>query len=172
MAPVPTPLRLLHRDATLAVYWRGNLMIAVWHDAPTSDQLRRLEALALDREVDDASALLLVNLVISGTPRFDYDVREQVGRLIKEGRSFRLGTAHVVLVPGLAGVATRAFLSAYLLLSRGAAGPVRLFTEIEPAAKWGASLLDERAPGVWTAAELADTLKQAREAAELGPPRD
>jgi hypothetical protein len=98
--------------------------------------------------------IALLNVVQGGgVPNFADDMREAVMDL-NRGSDDDLGVAHVVLVGGLVGAATRAFISTTTLVSRPKM-PTRTFGELDPAAAWLTPLLEARDP-TWSAAEVLD----------------
>lgn len=125
---------VLHEDATLRVWALREVATVAWFDAPTADQLRTLQRLAKQRLVKHPRGLWLYQIVVRGTPRFTDDVREEVDRITRE-ETFSLGSAHVILAPGLAGAAARAFLSTTLLMRKNRL-PAKVFGDVESAAPW------------------------------------
>ncbi len=104
----------------------------------------------------------LLDLIVSGTPRFDDDARKGITKLIADGALNPVGGAHVMLIPGVAGSAVRAFMSTALLLARPAA-PHKAFGELPAAAAWLAPKLASATGEAWTAAEIVEAGKRAME---------
>lgn len=144
--------RTQYDDGTFRITLAGNLLAATWFDAPTDAQMREFRRASVAMQKDHPSGTALVNLVCDGTPRFQPGVREEAARLMRE-RIHRLGSAHVVLVDGLRGSATRAFLNTAILVGRPRA-PSRVFAEVAPAV---AQLDRWLVPGAvrWTPPEVA-----------------
>lgn len=155
-----TELRVLHRDPTLTIAVADNLQISVWRDAPTLAQMRAFSRAAHDVRRVHSRGAALFNAVLSGTPRFTDEVREEARRLTMEGE-FTLGVAHVILVGGLGGVAARAFLATVVLLGRPREA-TRVFGEVPAAASWLAAQLALAAEGPrWTGKMIADAYDRA-----------
>jgi len=128
-----------------------NLTIARWDGVPTVDQLRAIGA------ANDAIATThpggggLLNVVIGGTPRFDEALRTEAMRLARIEGARGLGAAHVVLVPGLAGMTVRTFFSTLTLVSQPKS-PTRTFDDLDAAASW---LAERLSPVVrWSGREI------------------
>lgn len=135
-------LELLHEDATLRIAGHRSVMLAGWWDAPTGAQmavLRRCSEQFQDRHPEGAG---FWDAIVSGTPAFTAEVREEAAALSARDDLFACGTAHVILIEGFRGTATRMFLSTVTLLGRPK-NPARVFGEAAPAAEW---LADGLAP--------------------------
>ena len=141
-------------DRTLRMESYRNVMLGVWSDAPTVQQLRRFARGAESFSQANPGGQALVNLFVGGVPSFSDPVREEVTKLLQTAGLFTLGTAHIVLVSGMAGSAVRAFLSTTMLVGRPA-NPNRVFGSVPDATKW----LHPRLGGVsaqWTENELRE----------------
>lgn len=107
---------ILHEDPTFRFVHLGCVVAAVWLDAPKLDQMKTFARLSrMISRANEGSALF--NLIIDGTPSFDAAVRAEAETLAKESVN-RRGAVHVILVDGLRGAATRAFLSGIVMLRR------------------------------------------------------
>lgn len=129
-----------------------NLLFSAWVDTPTVADMRAVEHTShgLARPHPKGNAML--SLVLRGTPRFGDDVRAAFVRVNSDPTCFPLGSARVLLVPGFAAVAVRAFLNTVTLVSRRVR-PVQAFTSVREAAAWLAPKL--AGGGVpWTAEEI------------------
>lgn len=115
---LPSVLRptVLHVEDTFRMVQLGCVIVNVWLDAPTHEQMQ-VYATTARRLSAHHQGTYLLNVAIDGTPRFDARVRDEAARLTAEAVNAR-GTCHVVLVAGFRGAATRAFLSSLLLLQR------------------------------------------------------
>jgi len=143
---------------TLRLVSERNLVIAAWRDAPTLPQLHAVERAGRGAGPRHGKAAL-VNLILSGTPNFSPEVLAEVARMNGVNDLYTLGAAHVIVVPGLIGIAVRAFLSTTMLLQKPHA-PTRIFGEVAPAIPWLVGLLqgaDER----WTAAQVSAVFARA-----------
>lgn len=150
---------ILHEDPILRVAVRRNVVFAVWSDAPAVVQIhafqRASEQVAKRGRGDD----VLVSIVLRGVPKFAEGVQDELVRVMKSRALYPLGTAHLIYLEGMAGVAVRAFLSTVKLLSKTPA-PVGVFSKAEEALLWALDRLRgsrER----WTYVELKDALDQA-----------
>lgn len=154
--PGPAGIQVVHHDAALRITVSKNLQINVWTDAPTLAHLRlhAAQAQVMHRAHPDGTGL--VNIMVRGTPKFTDGVRDEAVRLRKMPSHYTLGTAHVVLVTGLAGAAVRAFMGTVILMARSPT-PSKVFGDIDSAVRWFTPIL-ARGRSAWTAADLADTL--------------
>ena len=135
-----------------------NVLVVRWADAPrTTLELREFEkagkriASAFDKRA------VFANVIVSGTPSFSQEVRDEVARLTSSPM-FHLGTAQIVLVQGLAGVAVRAFLSTALLVSRAKA-PNKVFGDLDYGVDWMHARLRE-GPVPWRRDGLASFVEK------------
>ncbi|MFO0760267.1 MAG: hypothetical protein U0359_27545 [Byssovorax sp.] len=144
---------IVHEDPTLRIAVARNVLVSVWSDAPTVEQMRAFgnagRALYRARGGDGG----LINAVLRGTPRFSDGVRDEAVRLSREIMLPR-GVVHLILVEGLAGAATRAFLSTVVLLARPKI-PTRVSSDARDACAWLAPLLTVGAER-WTTQSLLD----------------
>ncbi len=143
---------IVFEDATLRICSSRNLVVSAWSSTPEPDHLRTLNRAlhAQDGKYREHRALL--DLVVTGTPRFTDKVRDELVRLLRDPRAQGKGTAHVVTVGGLAGATVRAFLSTVMLLARPEA-PNKVFGEVAPAANWLVPLLTTGGEA-WTTANV------------------
>jgi hypothetical protein len=125
---------VLYEDPTLRVWALRDLLGVAWFEAPTREQMVELQRLAKARARTHPKGVGLFQLVVRGTPRFTDDVRAEVDRITKEN-TFARGSAHIILVQGLAGAAARAFLSTVLLVRRSSI-PAKVFSDLDAAAAW------------------------------------
>lgn len=156
---MPTSPEVVHQDPTFAVVIDDRVVAAVWKDAPTLAQMRRLRA-ATDRHkkmFPDGGAF--VNIVVSGTPSFSNEVRAEAAKQTSDNDTWGIATAHVVLVDGFAGIAVRSFFSTMTLLGRSKV-PTKVFGDLDEATRWIASHLRLRDPSCTPA-----RVKEACEAA-------
>lgn len=125
-----------------------NVGIVVWRDAPDLADILAWHRLGKTM-AEEHGACACVDVVVTGRPRFTDDVRRASEALARDPRIFTLGFAHVVLVPGLAGSAVRAFIGTILLVARPPA-PAKVVGDVPAAVDW---LLPRLGPA-WSAAEL------------------
>ncbi len=126
----------LWSDEVLYLRREGRLLVAGWFDAPRLEHMLKVEASSKEH----AGNLAFCNVIVRGRPRFTEDVREAGIRMVKNN-GFRLGGAHLILVEGLAGAATRAFLGMIMLVGKATSQDARVFGEVEPAARFLAERL-------------------------------
>ena len=143
------PWETVHEDATLRIATARNLTVLVWTDAPNEMQMRRYHEVGVTQGEKWKRKYTLLNTILRGTPRFSEGVRAEAVAMTKDKRLSGLGVAHLVEAPGLAGVATRAFLSTVALVARTSRTPVRVFGDPERALAW---VLEQLARGdeAWT----------------------
>ncbi len=127
----------LWSDEVLNLRREGKLLVAGWFDAPRIEHMLKVEEVAKAH----GHELALCNAVVRGKPRFTEDVREAGIRMVRRN-AFRAGSAHLILVEGLAGAATRAFLGMILLVGK-ANQQARVFGETDAAGRFLARLLEE-----------------------------
>ena len=152
-------LERLHHDPTLTVYALGNLCIAVWRDAPKKGQVAMVQH-SFFSQAGKHGHLALVNLIVSGTPNFTEDTRQEAKALQHDKRGKIHATAYVILVGGFAGAATRAFISGVTLLTR-TKSHTRVFADIPSSVRWLEGEIP-KVPGVsWRIGELLENLVRA-----------
>ncbi|MFK7984779.1 MAG: hypothetical protein AB8I08_02035 [Sandaracinaceae bacterium] len=150
-------LEVLHADASLVLGQSGPLMIAVWWDAPSAAQMDVIGRASARILREWGSQRGFAQFVLAGTPRFSAEVRKKANEQTKlyAGQA----TAHVVEVGGLTGSATRAFLSALILLTQRDK-PIKVFSAPADAALWLAEKLGG-APQRWSARRILTLRDQA-----------
>lgn len=151
-----------HEDARVRIVSDGELLIAVWTNAPLGEQMRALGAAQLGHH-DQLGALkqIFVNLVIDGTPEFSDEVRKSAVELSRRGETWETITAHIIMIPGLRGIAVRSFVSTFVLLAR-AWERTSVFGDVQAAAKWIAKKHGSR----WTEQRVEEALTDAGAAAK------
>lgn len=147
-------LQVVHSTPSLRLSTSRNLLIGEWRETPVVEDVAAIErgSRSLNRQYAGCGIL---NLVLRGTPRFTDDVRAALVRLNADPTAFALGSARVLLIPGLAGVAVRAFLNTVQLVSRPTR-PVQVFGDPRVAAAWLAPKI--ALPGVRWSHEEIDAL--------------
>lgn len=151
-------LETVHADSTLRIVTSRNMQVNVWSNAPTVEQLRAHGRSGMAHARQHPGGTGLLNIVVGGTPSFSEPVRVETVKTMKQAELFRLGSAQIVLVGGLAGTAVRAFMSTAILLGRPVR-PSKVFSESETAVAWIAPLL-ARGAEPWSRAELAALVAQ------------
>jgi len=132
-------LEIVYEDDSCRQAYAGPIHVVGWFDAPRLEQMEAygVHAQALSRRLPMTG---LMNLIVRGRARFDPAVRAEAKRLTERGMH-RGGTSHVILAPGLAGSAVRAFMSTTVLLGRPK-HPTKVFDEIRAGARWLAERID------------------------------
>jgi hypothetical protein len=143
--------RVRYEDGTCRLTMAGNLLAATWFDAPNVEQMREFRRVSVAMKREHPQGTAMVNLIVDGTPRFHPGVRDEATQLMREN-IHKLGSAHVVIVDGLRGSATRAFMTTVILVGRPRA-PTKVFGRVDEAV---AQLNSWLAPGAvrWSAPEL------------------
>ncbi len=145
-------MEIVYEDATSRQVYVRNMHLAIWYDAPTVEQMyewgRRAEAIR-KRNPEGTG---LMNLVVSGTPRFSSEVRQAVKDHTERG-VHNVGAAHVILVRGLLASAVRGFLGTAMLLGRPK-NPTKVFADVAPAAEWMAGCAEATGAERWASDEL------------------
>ncbi len=154
----------IYEDRSLRLASHRNVMFSVWTDAPTLPQVRTIHREGEIFVRANPTGQALVNIVVGGIPLFTDAVREELVKMMRSRAMFSLGTAHVILVGGMAGSAVRAFLSTVMLLARPPA-PNRVFGTAVETVAWLHGRLGGTA-AQWTANELRDALEDARRGRE------
>lgn len=155
---------VVHDDGTLRQAYCRNVHVVAWYDAPSLEQMHTYGAAAkaLSARWERRSALM--NIVVTGVPRFSSEVREAAAEYTREG-AHGVGAAHIILVGGLLGSSVRAFLSTAMLLGRPP-NPTKVFGGIDEAALWMGRNLAERSPEAWDPSELAEVCRAVVERRE------
>lgn len=149
--------RIVYEDGTLRQGYCRNLHVVAWYDAPSLDQMHAYGAAARSLSDRWGRKSGLVNVVVTGVPRFSAEVRDATAQYTREG-AHDVGAAHVILVGGLLGASVRAFLSTAMLLGRPP-NPTKVFAGIDEAALWMARNFATRSDERWDSAELADVCR-------------
>ncbi|MCZ7678143.1 MAG: hypothetical protein M5U28_04950 [Sandaracinaceae bacterium] len=155
---------IIHEDGTLRQAYCRNVHVVAWYDAPSLEQMHAYGAAAkaLSARWEGKSALM--NIVVTGVPRFSSEVREAAAEYTREG-AHTVGAAHIILVGGLLGSSVRAFLSTAMLLGRPP-NPTKVFGSIDEAALWMGRNLAERSAEAWDPSELAEVCRAVVERRE------
>jgi hypothetical protein len=136
-----------------------NVLVLRWADAPRGvGELREFEKIGRKLTSEYGKKALLASVIVSGTPKFSQEARDEVTRLTRTPM-FHLGTAQIILVGGLAGVAVRAFLSTSVLVARPST-PTKVFAQLDPGIDWILARLHE-GPVSWTRGDLSAFLNRA-----------
>jgi hypothetical protein len=141
---------ILHDDGALRLGAMRNLLIGVWREAPTLEQLRLVAQHTHEMTKEHREGVGYINAILSGSGSFPPEVRAEVARQARDASIRRLGVAHLVLLPGWQGPAARPFVRAALTVAR-APPPTRVFGDDQSCARWLASRMADG----WTADAIA-----------------
>jgi hypothetical protein len=135
------------QDEILHLVAGPRIIVAAWRDAPTMVHMKPLWDLnaAIRRRLGD-DHVAYANVVLSGTPLFSSEVREEVTALSRDYGSRGIAQANLILLEGFAGTAVRAFLSTMNLIARTKA-PVKVFGTREETEHWLLERLRTVVPG-------------------------
>lgn len=113
------PWKSWYEDARVRIVSDGELLVAIWWNAPLPEQMRALDAAQVGHHGElGEGRQIFVNLVLDGIPSFSDEVRRKAAELSRRAEEWRSVTAHVILIPGLRGVAVRSFVSTFMLMAR------------------------------------------------------
>lgn len=129
-------IETFYRDEITHMVAGPRLMVCAWYDAPDMTQIRQLRRInEVVRNCVGDDDVVYCNVVVSGTPFFPGDVREEITAISRDFGHRGLAQAHLILLEGFAGTAVRAFLSTVNLMSR-AQVPMKVFAAREPTEAW------------------------------------
>lgn len=133
---------VVHDDEELRIVTWANVLAARWRATPTKAKLALLgrHQRMLAESTFDGRIVALTVLSPEASLKLAGDVREQAEAVVKAGRAYLWGTAHVVEGEGFAAAAARAVLSS-IQLAVHAGYPMRVFGTVEAAMPWIAELL-------------------------------
>lgn len=129
----PQPHQIHFEDETLRLTSMGCVLAATWMDTPQVEHLRAFRRTSIAMQKHHPGGTAAANLICDGTPHFDSAVREEVVSMFR-ATLHGYGMIHAVLVEGLRGTATRAFLSTAILVGRPRS-PQRVLADIDSAAQ-------------------------------------
>jgi hypothetical protein len=154
--------RVDYEDDRLRIITADNVQIAGWFDAPELAHLRTLDRCfkRLKREIE--GAIVFVNVVVSGVPKFSAEVREEAARQAADFDERDLATCHIILVDGFTGTAVRAFMSTATLLGRPT-HPTKVFGDLPGAARWITTQLGREPRFTWEETRVIRLLRAAAE---------
>jgi hypothetical protein len=144
-------LSIVYEDDRAILAKARNVGLVGWREAPTPELIGHWHRLGRALAKEHAKSAC-IDIVLRGTPRFSDAMRREAERLASDASIFPLGFAHIVLAPGLAGTAVRAFISTVLLVTRPPA-PARVFADARGAATW---LVPRLAETGWTEPAIVD----------------
>ncbi len=145
-------------NETARIATSRNIVVAAWAEAPrTTVELREFEKIGKRVSQQFEKRAIFANVIIGGTPSFSQEVRDEVTRMTRTPM-FHFGTAQIILVQGLAGVAVRAFLSTSFLLARTKI-PNKVFGDLNFGVDWMHGRLCE-GPIEWKRDEIYDFVKR------------
>ncbi len=153
------PDTLAFENEVARITYDRNVAATAWFDAPrTKLEILEMEKVGKKISAQYKDATALFNVIVSGTPSFNDEVRKEVTRISGDDTLYALGSAHVLLVQGFVGSAVRAFVSTALTLGR-AKTPNKVFGDVDGAATWLKGQLD-KGPVVWTPGDLVGLVRR------------
>ncbi len=153
---------IVFENATARIGVLRNVVVVRWADAPrTTAELHEFEKAGKRVAAEYDKRAAFANVIVSGTPVFSQQVRDEVTRLTRQSM-FTLGTTQIILVQGFAGVAVRAFLNTSLLVSRTKT-PNKVCGDVATGVAWMDSRLRE-GPVAWTRGDLDAFVNRVLEA--------
>lgn len=150
---------ILHEDATWRLATRKNLALSVWTGAPSAGQIRTFHRHAERFSHNHSAGQLLCSIVLRGAPDFSQETRTELAKMVRDNKIFSLGSAHLILLGGLAGTAVRTFLNTVVLIAKPTA-PLRVFAEKGAAVVWMHTQLS-KAPEAWLNNEIRQAMDEA-----------
>ena len=132
-------------DAVVQVVAAGDVIVAVWRDAPTTTQIETLAQITAKLGRRSSGRCGMVDVLLGPPPSFVDFTRSATTRFAQALAPARSGVAHVVLASGPHGVAAREFLGGLLMQTRPST-PTRIFERITRAADWLAANLPGTTP--------------------------
>lgn len=150
----PNATTLVHQDAVLVAVERRNALGLAWYDAPQPGHLLTVLRLMQETQLHSGARTCLLQTIVRGTPRFSEQVREEGGKMVRGSAKCTAASAHIIELGGLAGVATRAFISTLLLIGRSRS-PAKVFKDVHEAAPWYVEQLAANGTR-WTVADVGE----------------
>lgn len=131
------------------------LVVCVWTEAPTLDEVGDMERAGQSQARLNGGKAALLNVIVSGRPKFSDEVRAKVKRMTQQGQPFNWVVAHLILIDGLAGAGIRAFLTTGTLFARSEI-PKRVFGKRPECTHW----LAHQMGGKWNARTIESMLDE------------
>jgi hypothetical protein len=128
-------LEKFFEDARCLIHRERNIAFVGWRDAPRVEQIREWHRVGRAIAKDFPGEGACVDIVLRGKPDFDDAMRKEAERLARDPQIFERGFAHVLLIPGLAGAAVRAFINTVLIVARPPA-PAKVSADVASAVAW------------------------------------
>ncbi|MBK8251731.1 MAG: hypothetical protein IPK82_03575 [Polyangiaceae bacterium] len=138
---------------------RKNLALSVWTGAPSAGQIKTFYRHSERFVHAHPAGQILCSIVLRGTPDFSQETRTELAKMVKDHKLFSLGSAHLILLSGLAGTAVRTFLNTVVLIAKPTA-PFRVFAEKGAAVVWLHTQLS-KAPEAWLNNEIREAIDEA-----------
>jgi hypothetical protein len=148
-------LQIWRQQGMLRIGSERNLLVASWQGSPIGDEIQTLADAAERLALAYPKGSAMLHVVTGRRPKFDDRMREDGVTVIRNPSNFPLGVGHLILIDGLAGATTRAFLSTIMLIGRSNR-PRKVFGDPSECAPWLAQQLS-RGPEPWTAQEVLAT---------------
>lgn len=139
----------------LRLHSANGLVVCVWSEAPTLDEVGDMDRAGQSQARLNGGKAALLNVIVSGRPKFEDDVRARVKKMTQQGQPFNWAVAHLIMIDGLAGAGIRAFLTTGALFARSAI-PKRVFGTRPECTHWLAHTLGKG----WTARQIEQMLDE------------
>jgi len=154
-----TPMRphyeQFFEDSVATIGVAANLVIVTWHAA--SEDVRRIQRLSDCLEATSSryvQGVGLLNVFVDGTPKFGDEVRAASLELGRKSQRYAIAGAHVIMLPGLRGTATRAFMSTLFLVG-GLNRIAGIFRTTQEAFPWLLDRMSQSPEVKWSHADLS-----------------
>jgi hypothetical protein len=131
----------------------NGLVICVWTEAPNLDEVGEMDRVGHAQARINGGKVALLNVIVSGRPVFDDEVRRRVKEMTQHGKPFNWAVAHLILIDGLAGAGIRAFLTTGALFAKSQI-PKRVFGKRDDCCHWLAMQLGKG----WSPSRIDDML--------------
>jgi hypothetical protein len=143
---------ILQDEAVLRLGISRNLVICAWRDAPSASDVQAMSRAITRTARKYPGDFGVYSAVLRGTPKFSDEVRAELGKVVTDPNAQGRGAAHVIVLDGFAGTATRAFLNTIFLVGRAHASN-KVFADHASAAAWLAPRLSAGQES-WTVPQL------------------
>lgn len=154
-------MEILHEASNLRIAADADVLVSAWTDAPRPGQLPLIADLTEGRLRERERGLFSVNVVLSRSPNFSAQVREEATAPTRR-KLTKLGVTHIIMFSAFKGVAVRGFIGTMLLLARSTV-ETRVYGNFAEALPFMCTALGASSEQAWTQARLLATLTEAME---------
>lgn len=131
------------QNAHFQVYSVGSLIVSHYQAPPDVNDIVRLEA-ALEAGIKQHGKVSMLMVIDSENPKVDAEPRARIAQMLKKIDAGLLGTATVILMPGIQGTIVRTFVSGINALARARA-PSKVFATPAQSKDWLCALAGQPA---------------------------